>query len=321
MKSRILVIEDDVQISGLITTVLEAEGFETLTARRGAEGLDLAAATQPSLIVLDVNLPDGNGLHYCHQLRQRISTASIPVIILTAAADRSAKLAGFELGADDYITKPFDIEEFVFRVRTQLRHVEQGLQSELTGLPGNRQIERAIQSLVTKAQTEWAILYVDIDHFKSYNDVYGFLAGNEVITGAARLLGDVLREAGGSSELDFLGHIGGDDFVVITEAAAGERLARTMCRRWDEVAPSFYPAEAQHVGYIVAKNRQGVEQRFPFVSLSVGVVTNVHRPIPSVETVGNLAAEVKRKAKAQPGSSYCIDRRGVTQSPAVVGAE
>ncbi|MBI3964294.1 MAG: response regulator [Chloroflexi bacterium] len=316
MKPCILVIEDDPAISEIISTVLTAEGFEVHTAESGQDGLRFAVDEQPSLIILDVNLPDGSGLEICRQLHQQVNTASIPVIVLTAQSGRSAKLAAFEFGADDYITKPFDIEELIARVRTQLRHAEQWRLSELTGLPGNRQIERAIHALVNdrRCKQKWAILYCDLDNFKSYNDVYGFVAGNELITAAAELLTSAIHDLGLTPGLDFVGHIGGDDFVVITAAETAEPLARELIRRFDAMLPRFYPESARERGYIEAKNRQGVEQKFPLVTLSIGIVTNSYRMIDSVESVGNLAAEVKRKAKAQPHSAYCIDRRRVPAS-------
>ena len=238
----------------------------------------------------------------------------VPIIVLTAKASTADKLAGFAVGADDYVTKPFDMDELLARVSAQLRRVEQGLLSELTGLPGNTLIERAIRRTVETPGSRWAILYVDMDEFKAYNDVYGFLAGNGLIKALARILADVSRERGHDSDHDFVGHIGGDDFVLIADAEHAEFHSEEIIRRFDAEAPLHYSPEDRARGYVATTDRQGKLRRFGLVSVSIAVVTNRRRPIQSSFEVSSIAAEVKKKAKARPGSSYYVDQR--TAKPA-----
>lgn len=306
---RILIVEDDEDIRGLLCATLELHGHETIVAENGAQGLKLAVEEQPHLILLDVMLPDIDGFEVCQRLRRSVATSHIPIIMLTGRGTTDDKLTGFELGADDYITKPFDTDELLARVEVQLRHVERNLLSELTGLPGNTQIEQAIKRLVGTPGERWAILYVDIDHFKEYNDAYGFLQGNEVIKATGRILLEAVRQCNSDSELDFVGHIGGDDFVVITRPERAERISRDIIRRFDAVMPQYYSEEDRQRGYIIASDRRGNVTKVPIASISIGIVTNQYRAIDNYWFVGTIAAEVKKKAKALPGSAYYVDQR------------
>jgi diguanylate cyclase (GGDEF)-like protein len=262
----------------------------------------------PHLILLDVMLPDMDGLSVCRRLRHSIRTTYIPIIMLTARQGVGEKVEALSIGADDYITKPFNLQELLARIRTQLRHVELGLLSELTSLPGNTLIERAIGQVVRSPGGKWAILYIDIDNFKAYNDAYGFLEGNDLIKGVAKVLDEVVSNVNGS-DVSFLGHIGGDDFVAITDSGVVDEVCRQIIERYEEEVRNHYSAADVARGYFYATDRQGNTVQFPIATLSIGVVTNRYKPIESVEMVGKLAAEVKTKAKSIQGSTYYIDRR------------
>lgn len=305
--STVLIVDDEEELRDLLETFLSSHGYETRSVGTGAEALAITKLELPHLILLDMMLPDLDGLTVCRRLRQSIRTTYIPIIMLTARQGVYEKVEALSSGADDYVTKPFDLQELLARIQTQLRHVELGLLSELTGLPGNTLIERAIGQVVRNQQVRWAILYIDIDQFKAYNDVYGFLRGNELIKGVARMLDEVVREATG--DLSFLGHIGGDDFVAIVAAEQAEEIAQRIVTRFDEQVKDFYSPADLARGYVVASDRKGQTTRMPLASLSVGIVTNRYKPVDSVALVGQLAAEVKSKAKSMPGSSYYVDQR------------
>jgi diguanylate cyclase (GGDEF)-like protein len=238
-----------------------------------------------------------------------VKTAHIPVVILSARHDVEDKVRAFDSRVDDYLTKPFDMDELMARIRTQLRRVQENLLSPLTGLPGGLQVERAIAQKLRET-TPWAILYLDLDHFKGYNDVYGFIRGNDLIRLLANVASQVVRESGNLT--DFLGHIGGDDFVVITTPDRAEMLCQRLIRRFDFESRRLYTEEDLRRGTLLAPDRQGREHPYPLVSLSIGVVTNQHRQFTNIGHVSRIAAEVKRKAKATSGSSYFVDRRGTT---------
>ena len=305
--SKILIVDDEAYILELLETFLRSEGYETITATTGRGAIEATMRHLPHLILLDVMLPDMDGFAVCRRLRQTIKTTYIPIIMLTARQNVGDKVEALSMGADDYVTKPFNLQELLARLRTQLRHVELGLLSELTGLPGNTLIERAIGQVISRQGDKWAILYIDVDHFKSYNDAYGFVRGNELIKGLAGLLRDVLDRE--QSELSFLGHIGGDDFVAIVPAEKTEQVCAEILAWFDREVRAYYSPEDLARGYIESKDRQGRVTRFPIVSLSIGVVTNRYKAIDSVGMVGTLAAEVKSKAKSLPGSAYYVDRR------------
>ncbi|MBI3980238.1 MAG: response regulator [Chloroflexi bacterium] len=305
----VLVVEDDRSMLTLLKSALEQEGYRVVAAGSVAGALAALRQESPDLAILDVNLPDGTGYDLAERLRARPVPAYLPVILLTANVAADDRRRGLRAGADDYVTKPFDLEELLLRVQTQLRHVEQGLRSELTGLPGNVQIERVLRRLVAQAPRPWVVLYADLDNFKAYNDAYGFLAGNRLIRAAARVLEDTLRAHAHSPEIDFLGHIGGDDFVVVTAAEQADAMCRAIIRRFDAEVAGFYNPADRRRGGIEVVDRQGQLRRFPFVSISIAGVTNLYRPIEHHYLISSIAAELKRKVKSQPGSACLIDRR------------
>lgn len=307
--STILLIEDDKSIRELLRSTLEEQGYETLAAEDGPSGLAIALQSVPHLILLDLMLPGLDGFEVCRRLRASLKTSHVPIIVLTARASTPDKLAGLDLGADDYVTKPFDTDELLARVRAQLRRVERSLLSSLTSLPGNVQIEEAIKELVKIRDKAWAVLYLDIDRFKEYNDVYGFLQGNELIKATARIIKETVSVMGSSEPFEMVGHIGGDDFVVLTSEDVAERLCQELLRRFDVMAPEYYAERDRQRGYVVTADRQGRVIKAPIATLSIGVVTNRFRDIDNHWLVGSLAAEVKKKAKALPGSSYYVDQR------------
>jgi diguanylate cyclase (GGDEF)-like protein len=302
----VLVVEDDPLVVRMLCSMLEVEGFATLVAETGEAAVEYALREVPHLVLLDLMLPRMDGLEVARQLRANVKTAHIPVVMLSARHDTADKVRAFDTRVDDYLTKPFNTEELLARIRTQLRHVEQNLLSPLTGLPSGLQVERAISQQLRET-APWAILYLDLDHFKAYNDVYGFLRGNDLIRLTGQTAIDTVREVG--SLTDFVGHIGGDDFVVITAPERIDPLCQELIRRFDARSQTLYSDDDQRRGVLLARDRQGQERSFPLVTLSIGVVTNLHRPLTSVEEVSRIAAEVKRKAKECGGSGYFVDRR------------
>ncbi|MGZ3673395.1 MAG: GGDEF domain-containing response regulator [Ktedonobacterales bacterium] len=302
----ILVVEDDPAIGRLLRATLEAEGFTTVVAPSGEEGISYAMREVPQLLILDIMLPGIDGFAVVDQLRGHAKTAHIPVVMLSAIHTPDAKMRAFASEVDDYLTKPFNTDELIARVRTQLRHVRESLLNPLTGLPSGLRVERAIEHQL-KSSTPWSILYLDLDNFKAYNDVYGFLRGNDLIRLLAQVVRESVRDEGNLA--DFVGHIGGDDFVVITTPDRVDPLCRTLITRWEEESAAYYSADDQERGTFIAVDRQGQHQEYPLIGVSIGIVTNQHRPITTMEEVSTIAAEVKRKAKSVRGSSYYVDHR------------
>ncbi len=303
----ILVVEDDPTLGRLLQATLEAEGYVAVVTPTGEEGIAYALREVPQLLLLDLMLPGMDGFEVVERLRAHAKTAHIPVVILSARHDTSDKVRAFASRVDDYLTKPFNSDELMARIRTQLRHVRESLLSPLTGLPSGLRVEHAIEQAL-HSTTPWSILYLDLDNFKAYNDVYGFLRGNELIRLLAHVAMESVREEGNLS--DFVGHIGGDDFVIITTPDRVDRVCRRLLEQWDRESQALYDEGTLTRGSLIAVDRQGQGQEYPLVGASIGVVTNAHRPITSLEEVSKIAAEVKHKAKAIRGSAYYVDQRG-----------
>jgi diguanylate cyclase (GGDEF)-like protein len=304
---RILVVDDDPFISRLLEIELRATGYQVRLAADGLEALETITGWLPDLILADVMMPNIDGFELTRRLRQDTRTASISIILLTARGLSADKLEGFSVGADDYIVKPFDTPELLARIHGVLRRAkEMRAQSPLTGLPGNVRIESEIENRVKGAET-FAVLYVDLDHFKSFNDHYGFMRGDQVIQWTARLLQDVALEMGGPST--FVGHVGGDDFVIACSAELAERIAETIITRFDVGAAEQYDEADRALGYIEVTNRRGEIQRFPTLSVSIGVASTALRSFSHYAEVVAVATEMKSFTKGTSGSSWAVDRR------------
>jgi diguanylate cyclase (GGDEF)-like protein len=319
----VLVVDDDPDIARFIELNLSFEGFEVEVAHDGHDAHTRIRLRRPDLVLLDVMMPRVDGVELCRRLRADPLTAGLPVIMLTAKGLSADKVVGLSAGADDYIVKPFDTLELVARVRSTLRRNREvrGM-SPLTGLPGNARILSAIGQRVAGAG-DFAVCYVDVDNFKSVNDAYGFVRGDEMITAMAEALDTACADAG--EPAPFLGHVGGDDFVVIcTPEQAGPLAARAVDVFGTRARDLYDPADAER-GYLELLNRQGVLQRFDPVTVSVGIASSTQRTFTDPREVVAVATEMKQVAKGQPGSAVAVDRRAVDPAnvdrPAVAAEE
>ncbi len=307
MQERVLVVDDDPDILQFVRVNLELEGYIAEAAENGRIALDSAKEFPPDLVLLDVMMPEMDGLTVLKRLRSAPSTSNVPVILLTAKALAEDRVAGLDLGADDYITKPFDVEELMARVRSVLRRAQQMRDvSPLTGLPGNFRISRELESRVASAGP-LAVVHADLDNFKAFNDHYGFMRGDMVI----KFCADALLQAGsecGDPDI-FVGHVGGDDFVIITDPAHAEEFCKIAIRTFDSGILDFYDTAEALQGYIEVTDRRGERHAFPISTVSMGVAENSRRKITSEWEASALASEMKEYAKREPGSVYEIDRR------------
>ena len=303
----ILVVDDSPTMARLLEMGLTNAGLSVRIANDGRVGLQMALERCPDLVLADMMMPGLNGVELTQQLRDDPRTASCTIILVTAINDAAAKIEGFDAGADDYIVKPFDIAELLARVKGALRRAKVlRAQSPLTRLPGNVRIQEEIEVRVRR-QTHFSLLYVDLDNFKAYNDKYGFLQGDRVIQMTARVLQDVAIELGGSEA--FVGHVGGDDFVVIGELGQEQDLAEAVIARFDEAIPAVYDEIDRSQGYIETLNRRGELQRFPLVGVSIGIATTERRTYSHYAEAVTVATEMKTFTKKSAGSSWAVDVR------------
>lgn len=307
---KVLVIDDDKFMFRIICDCLSQQNYSVVGASDYEAGMDYIYQTTPDIILLDVILPKMNGYEICRMLRNDTRTSHLPIIMLTSKDLVADKVAGLEAGADDYITKPFDCSELQARIKTLLRRAKQVKSfNPLTGLPGNILIDESIKSLIYTSKNSFSVLYLDLDNFKAFNDAYGFLKGDEVIKFLAHIISKNVQELG--SPDDFIGHIGGDDFIVITTPEKSDTICEAIIDQFDTSIQLFYSSEDRQRGYIVTKDRQNQESRFSIMTLSIAVVSNENRTIENHWQVAEIAAELKKLAKSQPQSIYVKDRRKV----------
>ena len=304
---KILIADDDEDIVRFVEVNLRLEGFDVVTAFDGEQALHNAYDAHPDLILLDVMMPKVDGFEVCQRLRSDGRTKNISIIMLTAKSLSADKVVGLTAGADDYMIKPFDPIELIARVKSALRRSkEMRAINPLTQLPGNVQIQDEVTHKVQGGQS-FAVMYIDIDDFKAFNDYYGFLRGDEAIKLLARCASESVSEHGGAEP--FVGHIGGDDLVAVVEAGVAEKTAAALIECWDRDVRQLYdPADLQS-GYIDVVDRQKQLHRYSIATLSIGIATNIHRQITSHWEASEIASEMKQFAKRQEGSQYAIDRR------------
>ena len=307
-RGTILVVDDDADIRRFVEMNLRLEGYRVVTAADGAMALAMVATEVPDLVLLDVMMPGLDGIEVTRRLRADSRTSTMPIIMLTAKSMTADRVLGLTAGADDYIIKPFDTLELVARVRSTLRrNAEARAVSPLTSLPGNVRIEEEIASRVASGKP-FAVAYLDLDNFKAFNDVHGFLRGDQVIL----LLATALRRAViGASSTTFVGHVGGDDFVLVCAPDEVEKLCELAVDYFDEHVMALHDPDDVARGCLEVVDRQGVLRKFPLVSVSVGVATSERRHFDDYREVVVVATEMKGVAKGEIGSAIAVDRRSI----------
>ena len=307
MTGRVLVADDDADIAGFVELNLVLEGFDVEVVHDGASALRSALASPPDLLLLDVMMPQVDGVEVLRRLRADPSTAALPIVLLTAKSLSADKVVGLTAGADDYIVKPFDTLELLARVQTTLRRTAEARSvSPLTGLPGNHRIELEIAGRAASS-APYAVCHVDLDEFKSFNDAYGFLRGDRLLLTLSSCL--LAGAASAGEPRPFVGHIGGDDFVVVCTPAQAEVFGKRVVADFDGAVRGHYDPEDAERGHLEVPDRRGELRKHPLVSVSIGIAWHVggerdHRAVVAA------AAEMKSWAKTQPGSIVAVDRRG-----------
>ena len=291
-KARLLIVEDDLDIANMLSIYFTSQGYDVDLAPRGSEALEKTRHVMPHLIVLDIMLPDIDGYEVCRTLRTNTRTSHIPVIFLTQKDERSDKLQGLELGADNYITKPFDIEELKLYVQNAIARSErESLTDPQSGLPSGRLIEDQLRKAIR--EKGWAYLDIRINHFESFKDVYGFIAANDVLRFSAMLLGEVTDELG--SQDDFIGHAGGDNFVIITKEANGAAIRQKVKTRFAEEILTHYNFMDRQQGFIMTPGEGNQSIQTPLMTLAVGIIGPSTHVFSDIREITELAAEERRQ--------------------------
>ena len=271
------------------------------------EQIDIALKNIPSLIVINEDGIDRDIIELCKQIREDEDNSITPVIIVSSNGDKEHRMEILKQSIEYYIKKPVDEEYLYYTVKNlnRLLTINRRI-SPLTGLPGNVQIHAELKKRISNKES-FSVLYFDLDNFKAYNDVYGFLKGDQIIEYTAQtILNGVHRKF---QENVFVGHIGGDDFVAIIPGTSCEKLCQDIIAHFDANVERFFTEKDIENGYIEVANRKGIIEQFPLTSISIGVVVVDVGRFYNILEIGEVGAQVKHAAKSVMGSSYAIDRR------------
>lgn len=309
--SSILVVEGEGSISRLLNDELTSEEYRTVGVLNGDDAVQFALREVPLLIIFNLALSTIDAYEAICRLRSHPKSMHIPIIVLSPSSSVALKVRALEAGVDNYIFNPVSVgcvppevaDELLACVRSQLRRAQLCSLSPLTLLPGGLQLERAIDYKLNSTEP-WSILYLDLDNFKAFNDVYGFLAGNNMILLVGHICQSVVYDDGNVD--DFIGHVGGDDFVIVTTPDRSHTLCRNILARYKQESTLLYRSDDLERGSISGVDRKGRPYQFPLVSLSIGVVSSQERRLHSVDEVGTLVADAKRHAKQSPSNVFFL---------------
>ena len=234
----IFIVEDDDDLAEMLRAYFRVQGYSVAVASRGKDAITAISKNVPDVAVLDIRLPDIDGYEVCRQLRSSRKTQNIPVIFLTEKREREDKLAGLELGAVDYITKPFDIQELRLRVRNALRRAQMStLLNPVTGLPEGTLVKEQLTQLLNKA--DWGVVLAGIRGLNKFRDKFGFVAADDVSRAVTLMIANAVQEIGDGN--DFVGHVDSGDFIILTSSEHSQKLAERCMVRLHPSIQYFLP--------------------------------------------------------------------------------
>jgi DNA-binding response OmpR family regulator len=237
-KASIVIVEDDLDVADMLNAYFKVQGYDVRLANWGEEGVSTCQENPPQLVILDIRLPDIDGYEVARRLRKNRRTQHIPIIFLTEKRARSDRLQGLELGADDYITKPFDVQELRLRVRNALSRSSQGaLTNPVTNLPEGVLVDERLEDVLILK--DWSMLLVSLKNLDSFRDVYGFVASDDVLRAVSLMINNAVRDVANPS--DFVGHFTATNFVVITTNEFSSLLLERVATRLEQSLDYFYP--------------------------------------------------------------------------------
>ena len=310
-RKKIFLAEGEEVIAELLPQILKPIGFDVILACDGHVAFEKIKQEQPHLIILDGNLKGIDGFTLCKMLKSDFLTSYIPIILLLDKRQIRKEILEVKEGVDDYIIKPPDPIDLQVRIEMALRRTDHQVHaSSLTRLPGNKAIESASRQRIAEGKP-FSFMYLDIDQFKSFNDTYGYLRGDGVIMQTTRILMDGVQKHGNKS--DFIGHIGGDDFVIITTPEKEKQVAKAIIKEFDRLIPLHYSKQDRIIGYLSVKDRQDNNIQATLMSISIAVVNNMVRKINNTIELTEIASEIKKYLKTIKGSKFLVNRRHIEQ--------
>jgi diguanylate cyclase (GGDEF)-like protein len=305
--AKILVVDDEPSLREMLNDILSLEEFDVVTAANGEEGLRKVYDEAPDLVLLDCSMPVLDGYEVLERMRADPLLVNKPVIMLTVLSSEYNELRGLKLGVDDYITKPFKPSLLLARVKAILERKTQSMSANpLTSLAGNAVIKEETEKRIASG-ISFAMIYADLNSFKAFNDKYGFQRGDEIIKNTASILLQSVKEYGQPG--DFVGHIGGDDFIILTSPERYAGVASHIIKMFDEGIPNFYEQDDRKQGFIVSVDRNNNLQKYPLMSISLAVISTTITKITHYGQLSAIAAELKKVAKRNACSTFVVEKR------------
>lgn len=294
---KLLIVDDQPLNIRILHELFRAE-CDVFMATHGEQALLMSRELQPDLILLDVMMSDIDGHEVCRRLKANPETREIPVIFVTGKSHEDDETTGFELGAVDYIRKPFSAVVVQARVRNHLKLKlqndvlrELAMLDGLTGIPNRRSFDERFQSIRAHAlreQRPLSLLMIDVDYFKKYNDLYGHLRGDQCLREVAQTLHANVRRPH-----DLVARFGGEEFAVLlpdTDEAGALKVA-------EQLQDLIAQLDIEH-------NASDVSNR---VSLSIGAATRLPSSTASLEQHLHWADEQLYRAKSEGRNRTCIE--------------
>jgi len=305
MLNEVYIIDDDESSIVIFKELFRDEpDYKFISVK--TQQIDIALKNIPSLIVINEDAIDRDVIQLCRKIRKDEDNTITPVIVVSSNNSRTHRMRILNESVEYFIKKPVDEGYLYYTVKNLNRLLTTNRRvSPLTGLPGNVQIHSELKKRLTKEE-EFSVLYLDLDNFKAYNDVYGFLKGDKIIQYTANTILEEIHTDGGSG---FVGHVGGDDFIAIVPYTDVENLCQRIILKFDKQIKNFFTEEDAKKGYIEIANRRGIIEKFPLTSISIAVVVADKNRFNNILEIGDVAAQVKHAVKTVMGSSYTIDRR------------
>jgi diguanylate cyclase (GGDEF)-like protein len=301
-KRRITVFSHDAALTGTLAIRLQSRGYQVLTQKKLGTFLGFIYSDPPDLVIIDVSSPNNEIKNLIQSLKSDSYFSVLPILGLISGTGADS-FPWDDFPVDDFVFFPIKYDELFVRIELSIRRIQRVFDNNpLTRLPGNTSIQQAITEAIGKPK---AVCHIDINHFKPYNDVYGFSRGDEILRMLARIMSNAVKETGGG----FSGHIGGDDFVFIVPMDRMETVCTTIINNFNAIALDLFDEREQVNGYYVGLNRKGQEERFPLLSIAIAVVPTDSPKIKHCGKVAEMAAELKKLAKKSDKSCFVVDQR------------
>ena len=304
----VLIVDDTSEIINLTLKLFQKDkGFifvhcssDTPTLRSGLQSI-------PDLIIVNADNLQNDVRSVCEYIRKNKENNITPIVITASTRDEEFKLDMMKSKVEYVISKPLNEGYFYYTIRniSSLISANRCI-SALTGLPGNVQIENELKRKIS-SRSQYAVLYIDLDNFKAYNDKYGYMNGDEVIKFTSDVIQEAVQKYGAKG--DFVGHVGGDDFVAIVDMENARKIGRYIIKKFDKDIGQYYTEEDMKKGYVKVLNRKGKLEKYAIMTITVAMISNKYKKYITPLEIGEDGASVKKKAKAIEGTTFLEDKR------------